>query len=67
MTGETFQVPDSPEIRAWIEAEQAAIEQMYRLAESLRETFPDKAMVMFNGARERAGELLLVLERLDLL
>ncbi|WP_300600851.1 hypothetical protein [uncultured Nocardioides sp.] len=49
---------DSPEFRAWCEAEAQAIERLLALSESMKASDPERAMQIYMYVKRRANELM---------
>ena len=59
-------MPDGPELRKYIAAEEVAIEQLLRLADRHMAVDPPRAMHCRITAKRRAHDLLMLLEWLGL-
>lgn len=65
MNPDAFRTPD-PEMRAYLAAEETAIEQLLAVAASGRKIDAERSMYITMEAKRRARELLAVREWLDL-
>jgi hypothetical protein len=66
MRSNFFHIPDSPDLRAWLDAEKAAVARMDDMAVALRSTDPARAVQLDVIVRRRVAELLDIEEWLDL-
>lgn len=66
MNTEVFNMPDGPELRAYLHAEERSVERLLALATTLDESEPVRAMYLRVNAAARANELLAIREWLDL-